>query len=578
MERLAKPTVRVLESVEPGSYRLVHERFIPATRRLAGAVLTGAEKASRLLASRFALWVREGKARRYLLDGKELREVEREFRWIRWGGSEEGKRRYLDVSFEKRRKGRVVVTALSAGILFGFAWLGNWFHVEVQRERLAVLGFPLGFYDMLPKVRELVVTDTTTDLRWLERAISLEKLELSLSGNPDLSRIPGSVTQLSLDLSSSQVSDLSGLPDSVTQLSLDLTGSRVSDLSGLPDSVTQLSLDLGGSQVSDLSGLPDSVTQLSLDLDHSQVSDLADLSNNVTELALWIGDSPIRDLSGLPNGVSRLALDLRNSKVSSLSGLPDNTSQLTLVLSRSSVRLLSGLPESTTQLSLDLRGSRVSSLSDLPDNIVELKLALGLYVKSLSGLPGTVTELELDLGNSKIASLNELPSGVAQLRLSFLGMSQITDVFGYQYFPSSLPWLGCKLDLLDDVSNGPQLQLDFWSIGDCPVSSLSDLPVKITKLNLNLSDSQIDSLEGIPNRVNHLVLFLGPQVSDLSGLPDSIVQLELVMHFAGLKGMDVPVLMKPRTSGRSEFNLANTFKFPVYNFISFIGTLVQKYK
>ena len=59
---------------------------------------------------------------------------------------------------------------------------------------------------------------------------------------------------------------------------------------------------------------------------------------------------------------------------------------------------------------------------------------------------------------------------------------------------------------------------------------------------------------------------------------ESIVQLELVMHFAGLKGMDVPVLMKPRTSGRSEFNLANTFKFPVYNFISFIGTLVQKYK
>lgn len=59
---------------------------------------------------------------------------------------------------------------------------------------------------------------------------------------------------------------------------------------------------------------------------------------------------------------------------------------------------------------------------------------------------------------------------------------------------------------------------------------------------------------------------------------ESVVQLELVIHYAGLKGIDVPVLMNPRTSGKSEFNLVNTIKFPVYNFISFVGTVVQKYK
>ncbi len=59
---------------------------------------------------------------------------------------------------------------------------------------------------------------------------------------------------------------------------------------------------------------------------------------------------------------------------------------------------------------------------------------------------------------------------------------------------------------------------------------------------------------------------------------ETITQLELVMHYAGLKGVDVPVIMQPRNSGKSEVNLSYAIKFLIYNFISFIGTLVQKYK
>jgi len=59
---------------------------------------------------------------------------------------------------------------------------------------------------------------------------------------------------------------------------------------------------------------------------------------------------------------------------------------------------------------------------------------------------------------------------------------------------------------------------------------------------------------------------------------DTIVQLELVMHYAGLKGKDVPVQMRPRETGKSEINFVNAFKFPFYNMISFIGTLIQKPK
>jgi glycosyltransferase involved in cell wall biosynthesis len=59
---------------------------------------------------------------------------------------------------------------------------------------------------------------------------------------------------------------------------------------------------------------------------------------------------------------------------------------------------------------------------------------------------------------------------------------------------------------------------------------------------------------------------------------ETVIQFELVMHFAGLKGKDVPVLMQPRTTGKSEINFINALKFPIYNMISFLGTVIQKYK
>lgn len=59
---------------------------------------------------------------------------------------------------------------------------------------------------------------------------------------------------------------------------------------------------------------------------------------------------------------------------------------------------------------------------------------------------------------------------------------------------------------------------------------------------------------------------------------ETITQLELVMYYGGLKSKDVPVLMKPRTTGKSEINFINAVKFPVYNFVSLIGTLIQNIK
>ena len=58
---------------------------------------------------------------------------------------------------------------------------------------------------------------------------------------------------------------------------------------------------------------------------------------------------------------------------------------------------------------------------------------------------------------------------------------------------------------------------------------------------------------------------------------ETITQMELVMHFANLKSLDVGVVMRPRFTGKSGIDLKNAIQFPIYNFISFVGTIIQKF-
>ena len=57
---------------------------------------------------------------------------------------------------------------------------------------------------------------------------------------------------------------------------------------------------------------------------------------------------------------------------------------------------------------------------------------------------------------------------------------------------------------------------------------------------------------------------------------ESATQLQLIAYYAGLKRCDIPVVMKARSVGVSEFNIQNAIKFPIYNFISFIGTIIKR--
>jgi glycosyltransferase involved in cell wall biosynthesis len=57
---------------------------------------------------------------------------------------------------------------------------------------------------------------------------------------------------------------------------------------------------------------------------------------------------------------------------------------------------------------------------------------------------------------------------------------------------------------------------------------------------------------------------------------EACVQMLMVAAYAGLRISEVPVIMNPRLTGRSEFNFKNAVKFPVFGIVSIIGTRLQK--
>lgn len=57
---------------------------------------------------------------------------------------------------------------------------------------------------------------------------------------------------------------------------------------------------------------------------------------------------------------------------------------------------------------------------------------------------------------------------------------------------------------------------------------------------------------------------------------DSMSQFLLLAHFAGLRLREVPVLMRPRQFGQSEFNLWNSITFPAKGMMTFLACILQR--
>ncbi|MBN1507281.1 MAG: leucine-rich repeat domain-containing protein [Sedimentisphaerales bacterium] len=138
-----------------------------------------------------------------------------------------------------------------------------------------------------------------TDLKGLEYATNLTRLQLEGNGVNDLSPLAGLIHLTSLDLWGNQVSDASSLSGLTHLTLLSLWGNQISDASSLAALTNLTWLSLGRNQISDISFVAGLTHLTALYLGENQVTDIAPLAGLADLSILDLGENQIRDLSPL---------------------------------------------------------------------------------------------------------------------------------------------------------------------------------------------------------------------------------------------------------------------------------------
>jgi hypothetical protein len=118
LQDLSSPQVRLLEFISSaGTYRLAHERLIPALRQLAGLVLAEAEQTGREFNRAYNDWVAGGKTRNLLLSGRRLGNATKYRSQLHWDTDRQDKETFLKASLSWRASRRYIATAVGAAVL-----------------------------------------------------------------------------------------------------------------------------------------------------------------------------------------------------------------------------------------------------------------------------------------------------------------------------------------------------------------------------------------------------------------------------------------------------------------------------
>ncbi len=531
LQGLAQPRVRVLEAMGTAAFRLIHERFIPAIRRLAGKLLDEAEQASRLLARRYRLWEEGDRRGRLLLVGRDLGMVLKHRGLLRWGDHPEGKADFLAHSKRRRNLWRASRAAIAALILLGVTGYETYREEEHTRKALLALGLPQGTYELLPRITSLdVAAIPISDIRWLESATSLRELSIKFSRqstDDDLERLPDQIATLDLYLAYSQIENLGKMPRDISSLTLHLGESKVTTLRGLPGELSSLTLYLNRSEVGDFENLPEKLSSLTLNLRRRQVRSFRDLPRGLSDLNLLLFGSKVQELRGLPRNLKTLHLVLSSSQIKTLEGIPPGLSLLTLHLNSSTVKDFSALPDTTSSLDLYLGASEPKELTTLPPYTSSLSLIVTTSeVEHLQNLPPRVSSLKLDLQGPPVESLRQLPRGISNLTLRMRH-----DVPQLPELPADLSSLtlnlfSSELRSLPGFSN--QLSSLTLQLQGSHVQELPSLPDNLSSLVLLLSGTQIRSLPQLPSHLHSLDLRTrGSKIDRLPSLPPRILSLAL---------------------------------------------------
>jgi hypothetical protein len=533
LQDLSSPQVRLLEFLSPtGTYRLAHERLIPALRQLAGLVLAEAEQTGREFNRAYNDWLLGGRSRKLLLSGRRLANVAKFRSQLHWDTDRQDKETFLKESLNWRASRRYIASALGAMLLvigyFGWRQVEIWeYKRDLESWRLPTV---LLNSDQLTSLS--FNNDRITNLRWFR--CSLSGLEMKIPKIDDIEGLRSckGLVSLSVNISNSQVSSIDALKElrGLTNLTLDLRNSQVSSLDALKElkGLTNLTLDLRNSQVSSL----DALKELK-DLTHLTLDNLRD--SHVSSI------DALKELKGLSN----LTLDLRDSEVSSIDALKELKGLTNLKLDISGIRSTSGVGSISsidalkelkrlTNLTLGLGNSQVSSTDLLKELKGLTNLTLDLYDGQVSSLDALkelngLTNLTLRLSFSQVSSLDALKElkGLTNLTLD-LSFSQVSSL-------DALKELKGLTNLTLDLSNSQVSSID-------PLKELKGLTNLTLDLSGSMGSSRVSSLDALKelNGLTNLTLDLSNQVSSLDALKElkDLTNLTLDLSFSQVSSID----------------------------------------
>jgi Leucine-rich repeat (LRR) protein len=582
---LASGKARVLEELtgEPARYRLVHERLIPAIRKLTGVLLAEAERASLALERGYRVWAQDRQSR-FLLHRRDLAEVGRSKDQIRWGKEEADKREFVRLSRRRETWRKLALVAASVAVFSIVIGIGELTRKREHQSLFATWGLPPDLYDHLGQLEELTLPGTVTRLDWLSRARRLKTLTVEDGALESLEGVPAGLETLTVG--ASRLSDLSGLPAALT--SLTLGANRLRTFAGLSEGLQSLDLDLEDAAVT-LGSLPQSLRSLRLVMPRGfRTPDLRRLKH-LESLALGSNDRPERFPS--------TALIPAESPP-----LPELRRNL-LPAGLRSLKLEAPLADSfrefpPTLRSLSLQGFKAPPLSKLPPAIESLELdswflnagdgftgpapridvshlrelrslairTPGTFIVWRRRLPSDLVSLKVFCG--KVALRGPLPRDLKELEIvgGTLSVSDedVNSTTTYQENPPSdllpsklesltMAWLPARLPGSLKSLKAPELNevvlptgLQRLDLSEGRVSEIAGIPDGLTELylrdtavqrlpgnlqsltHLDISFTPIGTLEDLPPSLKSLGLGIR-QIETLEGLPESVIAL----HFHG---------------------------------------------
>ncbi len=548
---LASSKARVLEELpgEPVRYRLVHERLIPAIRKLTGVLLAEAERASLALERGYRVWAQERQSR-FLLHRKDLEEVHWFKDQIRWGKEEADKREFVRLSRRRETWRRLIVVAAvvaGIGVLLGLA--------EFTRKReyqslLATWGLPPDLYDHLEQLEELTLPGTVTRLDWLRDAKRLKRLTVEDGMLESLEGLPAGLQTLTVG--ESRLSNLSGLPTALTMISLG--PSRLRILQGLPRGLHSLKLNLGNDSAFTVPSLPRSLRYLQISLpNRAWNANFKELTNLQALTLTSKGRTNLSLGNSLPAGLR--SLELHGLNVASLKELPRNLQNL--VIFDPSGFSFGGLPADLERL----KSLKYLHHLGISHPYIWDSQAIHLPPMDLSNFPA-LRSLELRYPEHlAIATLPALPESLTHLKVSAPNVVRLRN----------LPRLGsielwCQFVLLDEDLPKGLKSLEFSGAKITLESKILDAKSFSWRPYLKAPDVSL------PVNLQSLILEPHPRLYDLVNgwrgrLPPSLKKLRIswLPNFplpAGLRSLDITGSNIPERlslpDGLTELNLSRT--------------------